>query len=128
MSGLIEASFTGLDQAIDAIERSLGEELPHGMASAAEVVADEAKAEHPFENRTGDLEASIHAEPAPFVGLRDLEARVVASMDYASYVEDKPDFAYLEPAGRSAEYGVIDATAPLDDAMQRAADDAGWKP
>lgn len=121
----VAATLTGLDAALDALARELGAEVPHGMEAAASVVAADAVAEHPYTDRTGTLTGSIHAEPVGFTSLADAEARVVAAAPYASYVDDREAFAFLEPSFRASEY---QAVAALDASLQRAADDAGWKP
>lgn len=122
----IEARFTGFDEALGALTRGLDRGLEVGFERAAEVVAANARGDHPFTNRTGDLERSIHAEPDPHVALARgaVDAAVVADEDYASYVDEREGFAFLEPA---AERRANDAARAVDAALDDAAAAAGWK-
>lgn len=131
---MFTAQLTGLDEAIASLEREVAREVPQGLRRGAEAVAAVARADHTFQNRTGNLEASIRVEdqgvtPAD-VGDEhlsvddELAVNVVAEMEYASYVNDNPDYAFLEPAFETAERA---AEFELDEALQQAADQAGWK-
>jgi HK97 gp10 family phage protein len=48
-----------------ALRAALPSEAARAEQDGAEAVADYARSHHPWENRTGETEASIHAEPLP---------------------------------------------------------------
>jgi hypothetical protein len=84
---------------VDEIERrghalfdALDDEMAHAIERAGEIIAEEARQNHAFTNRTGDLEASIRSIP-PVGRFLDgtLRGGVVADMPYASYVEGSDD-------------------------------------
>lgn len=111
----IEATLTGFDEVVDALVAAVREGAADGVAEAAELVATEARAHHSFHNRTGDLEASIHVEDHPHDHPDAPSAFVVASEDYAQYVDAKLPF--LEPAFDAVEG---QATAAVERAIDRA--------
>jgi hypothetical protein len=106
----VDAWLQRLDEALDAQVR-VALELTCGA------VAEEARASHPYQNRSGDLEAMT--QPGGIAGSfydDTLIGDVTAGMPYASYVEER-GFEFLMPAWeRSA--GQIDRI--LADSIQRA--------
>jgi len=75
-----------------------------GAVAVAQVtteIADYAKATHPFTNRTGNLEASIHAKPVNVDG-DIVTGYVQAGMEYAAHVEfgtsRAAPYPYMHPA------------------------------
>lgn len=96
-------TLTGVAESCRALEKSINEHMRREVQRAAYMTAAEAKARHKFQNRTGKLEASIHAGRTRGVATRgSLVAEVLATTKYASYVEEKVTrrgkWAYLEPA------------------------------
>lgn len=107
----LTVTLTGLDDELDRIVAGVREGMAGGVEQAAELVAEEARANHTFQNRTGDLQASIHVEANPHDHPDAPSAFVVASEDYAEYVDAKLPF--LEPA--------LERTAAAQDAAVEAA-------
>jgi len=96
---------------------ALGEEIDAVVALISETIAEEARSNHPYQNRTGDLQASTQAlEPTGSFYSDTLLGEVVALEDYATYVEDK-GYQFLEPA-LEAKSSQIDRM--LNDAIERA--------
>ncbi len=116
-----------LDSALEASDRlrhALNDQMEEAMRLISEDVADEARRGHTFQNRTGDLEASIQAiEPGGTFMLGTLAGFVHAFEDYAEYVEEKPGFEFLEPAWERVEPHVDQI---LQLAIEQAAGLAGW--
>ncbi len=120
---MLSAVLTGFDAALAALDAELDRLLDAALEQISRRVADEARASHPFQNRTGDLEASIRPLDTHGSALDGtLTGGVVADEEYASYVEDK-GFAFLEPAWERVEG---EAESLLDDALESAARAAGW--
>ena len=74
----------------EEVARSLLEKVDKSKLSEAlqycgELVANYAKQNHTFKNRTGNLQKSIHREPHNESG--QLEEWVIAGMPYSSFVE-----------------------------------------
>lgn len=81
-----------------ALPGHLDDTVQAAVERSAEAVADTARRDHPYMNRTGDLEASTEADRASGAFTSDtLHVAVVAGMPYASYVEAR-GYAFLEPA------------------------------
>lgn len=108
----------------DALEHAARDALVDAVDRAAEVVAFDARAEHPYTDRTGQLTESIEALPA-HATVMGAEGGVIASMPYASYVEAR-GFEFLSPAFQRShdriEHEMYDA---LERAVDRAVDRAG---
>lgn len=81
-------------------DRHIDKGLKNSVEFAAEQTVKSAKQNHTFQNRTKNLEDSIHAEPV-IAGHLDAECEVIAGEDYASYVEKK--MPYLQVALDEAE-------------------------
>lgn len=72
-----------------AAERLLDNELRVAVQAASRLVRDEARRNHTYTDRTGDLTRSIALIPATGRATDgDLSGGVTATMRYASYVED----------------------------------------
>jgi len=88
------------DRVLDALARAAED----GLDRAAELTAAQARASHPYQNRSGDLQASTQAVPvAGFLYDDTLVSYAVASEPYAAYVEASHPFlgpAYEAQAGR----------------------------
>lgn len=90
-----------LEDALDAMQARAEAALPDAMHEAAETVAADARAEHPYTDRTGTLTASI-AAGVVHVDEEHVVAEVMAEADYASHVADggihHEGRPFLEPA------------------------------
>lgn len=111
---------SGGEAALDALDAAVGDAIVDAVARGAEVIAHAARADHPYQDRTGDLSASIEALPA--VPTADgAVGGVLAGEDYASFVEAK-GFAFLEPAARRSEARLeFELDRALLDAVRRGA-------
>jgi HK97 gp10 family phage protein len=78
-----------LGQALSALEQNLDTAMAAALHDAGSMVANEARSNHAFTDRTGALSRSIHAQPVDgsFTG-RNLTVDVVADTPYARFVED----------------------------------------
>ena len=75
----IDSDFSDVDEFFDDLEN----EVVSGMCYVGEAAVNDAKANHTYQNRTGNLEASTSFDV-------DKDALTLeAGMDYASYVEAK---------------------------------------
>jgi len=82
-----------------ALREGLDDALDEAARDTAEAVAFAAKADHPYTDRTGTLTDSIRAYAPRGRFSRDtLRAEVVARAPYASHLEARREFAFLEPA------------------------------
>ena len=87
-----------LTASLRALPGHLDDTVQAAVERSAEAVADTARRDHPYMNRTGDLEASTEPDRASGAFTSDtLHCAVVAGMPYASYVEAR-GYAFLEPA------------------------------
>jgi hypothetical protein len=111
-----------LERDIDRLRNTLDESMREGLAQVGEMVAASARAEHPYQNRTGDLEASTQAVPPIGAFLAStLTGGVVATEEYADFVNDRPGYEFLEPAFERSMTGAdIIVQSALDDAVARA--------
>lgn len=88
-------TLTGLDVLAEGVDHA----VDAGLGQVGERVAQEARTNHPYQNRSGDLQASTQAlEPSGRATDGTARVDVVALEDYASYLEDRPEFAFLAPA------------------------------
>ena len=84
---------------LGALREGLDDALDDAARDVAEAVAFAARADHPYTDRTGTLTGSIRAYAPRGRFSRDtLRAEVVARAPYASYVDGRRAFAFLEPA------------------------------
>lgn len=107
----VNGTLEGLDEALIAeLDLAVKDALETGMKRAAET----ARSTHAFQNRTGNLEGSIHdITPTGSFSAGNIEAGIEATADYASYViaNTGDDFlaAALDAEGPSIEDDVSDA-------------------
>lgn len=105
-----------LDRAFDALEHEIEDEMRAVFESNAKRTQQTAVAIHPWQNRTGQTEASIEALPPTgrvFAGT--LQGGVVIGASHASYLEAQPQWAVLEASWQLIEpYFERDAQAALD--------------
>lgn len=116
---MLTATLTGVDEWLAELAADVDAGADAGLTAASELVADEAKAHHAFENRSGDLEASIRAlEPSGRLSDDTLRGGVIADEDYGEYVEAHVPF--LEPAWDAREQDAADAMErEIDRALNR---------
>lgn len=120
---MLTATLDGIPAALATLGESVDRQLDAALEQVSRLTAEEAQANHPFTNRSGDLESSIR--PLDTFGSAlggTLTGGVVADEDYASFVEAN-GFAFLEPAFARVE---ASAERELDDALDSAARAAGW--
>lgn len=122
----IEANMEGLNDLlrnIDVLKDATVTAQAAGMAQVCVDVAEYAKTNHPFQNRTGNLEASI--QPLP-VTIEDgvVTGYVRAGMEYAPYVEfgtaTNAPYPYMEPAKEANKQNLIDTMAAATQRAQQA--------
>lgn len=105
----------------------LGADLDDELEDAAREIADRvawaARAEHPYTNRTHNLQGSTRGD-TPFGRFGDgtLTANVVATMEYASYVENR-GYEFLLPAFDRVESQLEHV---LEESLAYAARRADW--
>lgn len=107
-----------VDEWLGRLKDALDQQVRAALELTCSAVAEEARNNHPYTNRTGDLEAMT--QPGGIAGSfydDTLIGDVSADMPYASFVNDRPEFAFLEPAFERSS-GKIDRI--LADAIQRA--------
>ncbi|MDT8901167.1 HK97-gp10 family putative phage morphogenesis protein [Anaeroselena agilis] len=84
------------------------------MATVTGEIAEYAQANHSFQNRTGNLEASIHPLPVEKEG-EQIVGAVKAGMEYAAHVEfgtsRSAPYPYLVPAVEANKQNLLDTTA-----------------
>jgi hypothetical protein len=121
----IEFRLSGVREAVRDLEREIESSVEAALLRMGDDVASVAKATHPYQNRTGLLEKNTEGFSVLAGNFwRDsLEGGVIAATDYASFVDDRPEFAFLEPAWRLYE---PQAEVRLDAALSLAAERAGW--
>lgn len=86
-----EFDVRAIDRAFDALERDVDEQLEHAFNETADRVVTMVKATHPWQNRTGQLEANTRKIAA--VGKATsgtLEGGVIMATPYATYLEGHP--------------------------------------
>lgn len=114
----------GLDEAIAELAAAFDVDLREGLLRGAQAVADEAAASHPYENRTGALQAATQAGAVRGMASDgEVSAEVVGDTEYGGFVEGNPTFAFLAPAVEHSE-GRIEEE--IEAALERAAQHAGW--
>lgn len=115
-------AYFDISDAIRALEEAVEDAVRDAVREHAARIADAAKGDHPYTDRTGDLTASIRAYAPRALGTA-IRSEVVADMPYADYVERRRPFAYLGPASDRVEpYFEFDTEAR----MTAAARGAGW--
>lgn len=110
--------------ASDRLRHALDDQVHEAMRLISEDVAEEARGQHAYENRTGDLEASTRAvDVYGTFTLGTLVGGVTADTEYAEYVNERPGFEFLEPAYQRVEPQIDQM---LQAAIEQAAGNAGW--
>lgn len=113
--------------ALGALPAALDDALEDAVREAGDLVVVHAKADHPYQDRTGRLTRSIRAyAPRGRFTRGTLRGEVVATAPYASYLEDGTTkirgFAYLAPAATRMDGRMAQA---LEDALEAAVRRAG---
>lgn len=97
----------------EELEAAVESAVLASVAGAAETIAFAAKASHPYTDRTRELTESIEALPA-VAGPEGVVGGVIAGSEHASYLEQRPEYAFLQPAAdRSVERIEHDMDATL---------------
>ncbi len=111
----VRASFRTLGRALD-------DELERAVRTTSRAIRDEAKSSHSYTDRTGRLTRSIVAAPTSGRFTQDnLEGAVVATMPYASFVEEGTTRARaFEYLGTAWTLQRDEAQANIEDALERA--------
>jgi len=99
----MRATLTG--QGLDGLDDALFDGIEEGVRRAGRVVAHAAKAEHPYTDRTTVLTESIEPIEPTRVG-DEVRGGAVAEAPYASYLERRPEYAFLEPAAAREEHRI----------------------
>ena len=122
----IDVKFDGLNDLlrnIDVLKDTVVTAQAAGMAQVCIDVADYAKTNHPFQNRTCNLENSIQPEP---VEIEDnvITGTVRAGTEYAAYVEygtaKSAAFPYMEPAKEGNKQNLIDTLKAVTERAHQA--------
>lgn len=122
--------FVGVDEAIGALREGMESEVPRAMLTVCSIVADEAARQHPYQNRTGNLQRhTVPGRVTGAVGTGALRGEVVGDMPYGSFVDGGTSrsraYPFLIPAFRRS-VDAIDAT--LDRGLQDGVTRGGWAP
>lgn len=108
---------------LTALRDGLDEALDDAVRETAKVVAFAAKADHPYTDRSRTLTNSIRAyAPRGRFSRDSLRVEVAALAPYASHLEARQAFAFLEPAWNRSEAHVGEL---LERALDRAVRTAG---
>ena len=97
-----ELDIRGIVQGFARVERYLERNLLEAMSLSVDLVAEDARATHPYTDRTGKLTNSIagHVQGSPLGG--DLLGVVSAGAEYALYVEKGTRAHEIRPTHRKA--------------------------
>ena len=122
----IETKVEGLNDLlrnIDILKDTVLTAQASGMAQVSKDVASYAKSNHPFTNRTGNLEASIQAEPVELDG-NIITGVVRAGMEYSKHVEygtsKSSPYPFMEPAKEANKQNLIDTMKAVTERAQQA--------
>lgn len=123
MSLAFEFDETAIQRAVLRLGTELDDELEVAARDIADRVAWAARADHPYQNRTGNLQGSTVGD-APLGRFLDdtLTANVIASMEYGSYVEDL-GYEFLLPAFERTEHQLDEI---IESRLRYAAQRADW--
>lgn len=119
------ARFEGLDTFLAEVGAAVDEGARAAVERQGERVAGAARADHPYQDRTGDLTTSLEGLPAMGSALDGtLQGGAAAGTEYASYVEEGTErsrpYPYLAPAAELTEPAFEqDADAQLQTAIDR---------
>jgi hypothetical protein len=113
--------------AVQRLSSSLNDAMARALYLGAQDVAQDARRNHSFTNRTGRLERSIRAnKPRGTFMANSLHVEIVANTPYAEFVENVTSggiWAFLKPALRRMRGELGDR---MGDALTRATRKAGW--
>lgn len=118
--------FFDIEPALGAAAAAIDDEVEDAMERGAKIVADDAAATHPYQNRTGELQR--RTVPGRVTGRASrgrVRATVIADTKYASYVNDGTERMaarpFLEPALERREGDVLaEVEAGIGTALARA--------
>ena len=126
MAKLIETTVEGMGNLlknINVLKDATLTAQAAGMASVTIDVANHAKQNHPFQNRTENLENSIHPLPVELEKDSVIVGAVKAGMEYAEYVEfgtsKSAPYPYLVPAKEANAKNLIDTMAKVQERVQQ---------
>lgn len=124
-----ELDLRPLRASLRSLGRTVDDELERAVRAVSRDIRDEAKRSHAYTDRTGRLTRSIAAAPtAGRFSADDLEGSVVATMPYASYVEDGTTRARAYQFLGTAWVLSRDAAEQrVQDALERAIDRSGLR-
>jgi hypothetical protein len=107
--GGISLDVSGIEYAIDRVEAELALVMPVALRQAGDQVAQSARENHGYQDRSGNLTRSIYADPVDgsFGGGR-LEVVVAANANYGAPIEfgSKPHKITAKPGG-TLRFGTI---------------------
>lgn len=113
-----QAFAAGLAADVERVGEAVTEGLEEGIGTAAEMVAEEARARHPYVDRSGELTESTRATSAQVVREGVVVASVEATADHAVYVNRLRPF--LEPAmARVAPHAEAEVERSILNAIRR---------
>lgn len=88
--------------AVNAMERAVEQGLPFALADGGELVASEAKQNHPYQNRTGKLESRTRLKSVRGSLRAGYTVEVVGDTKYGAFVEfgtsRSAAYPFLRPA------------------------------
>lgn len=124
ISFTIELDVGSVTRMVQALERAIPSHVEAGLSAILDRTAEQARASHPYTNRSGRLQQETQARGIEGDFFRDnLTGEVRADTFYASFVEER-GFEFLAPA-----YERIGAEAEslMEQQLDAAAAQAGWK-
>lgn len=124
----MRAVIEGFDEALDGLLAGLDQEMSEAVSNASKIVADEAAAVHPYENRTGDLEKfTVPGVTSGSFSADNLSGEAIGDTPYGKFVDEgttrmkaRP---FLKPAADRREAETAQA---IEHGAERAAQRAGW--
>lgn len=126
MAKLIEVTIDGMNDLlknVDLLKNNTINAQAAGMAIVTVDVANYAKQNHPFTNRTENLENSIQPLPVELAKDNVIVGTVKAGMEYAPYVEfgtsKSAPYPYLVPAKEANAKNLIDTMAKVQERAQQ---------
>ena len=124
-----ELDLRPLRASLRSLGRAVDDELERAVRAVSRDIRDEAKRSHAYTDRTGRLTRSIAAAPTSGrFSDGDLEGAVVATMPYASYVEEGTTRARAYQYLGTAWVLTRDASERrVQDALERAIDRSGLR-
>lgn len=126
MAKLIDVTIDGMNDLlknVDLLKNNTINGHVAGMALVTVDVANYAKENHPFQNRTENLENSIHPLPVELGKDNVIIGAVQAGMEYAPHVEfgtsKSAPYPYLTPAKEANAKNLIDTMAKVQERVQQ---------